>query len=182
MDIQEVVPALEQDVLNTLGGYSRAIVAERVRELRALKIEFTDEKLVEDLQQRIHDERFDPVWPACPEHRSHPMEYRGGMWCCPRSGQPVVQLGTLQRLPPLAEAAPQAEPEERRPLSVLNMAAFMATVGITVLLDIGIQRSPLAPWIRSVLTWLSTSISVGSYWWIRDRIIASMNVARAARW
>jgi hypothetical protein len=52
------------------------------------------EKVVEDVQQRLHDEFIDTTWPACPEHPNHPLDFTDGAWRCPR-GAVVVGLGKL---------------------------------------------------------------------------------------
>jgi len=74
-------------------------VLRRAAELREFDLA-TDEKLVEDVQQEIHDTFVDTSWPACPRHGGHPLWYREGAWFCERLQAPVAALGTLTEPPP----------------------------------------------------------------------------------
>ena len=57
--------------------------------------------LAESVQQRLHDDRVDTSWPACPEHPNHPLRLRGGppvVWTCPATNETVCALGDLASL------------------------------------------------------------------------------------
>jgi hypothetical protein len=86
---------LERDVALTLGEARAASVARRVAELRAFGIAASDEKLVEDVQQEIHDTFVDTSWPECPRHGKHPLWYRDGAWYCDQLEVPIAALGEL---------------------------------------------------------------------------------------
>jgi hypothetical protein len=68
---------------------------------------FFDQKVVDDFQQTVHDERLSPAWPACPRHPNHPLEYseESGAWHCPRDGDAIAPLGELSRLNESGEIA-----------------------------------------------------------------------------
>ena len=64
---------------------------------------FTDDpadferRVVDDVQQYLHDTFVDTSWPACPEHPHHPLWYSDGWWKCDHSGRRVAALGGLRR-------------------------------------------------------------------------------------
>ena len=54
--------------------------------------------LAESVQQRLHDDRVDTSWPACPKHPHHPLRLRGGppvVWTCPATEETICGLGHL---------------------------------------------------------------------------------------
>lgn len=55
--------------------------------------------VAEAVQQRLHDDRIDTSWPACPDHRLHPLwlsrETLPPMWTCPATGKSFCALGDL---------------------------------------------------------------------------------------
>jgi hypothetical protein len=54
--------------------------------------------LAESVQQRLHDDRVDTSWPACPKHPRHPLRLRRGppvTWTCPSTDETVCGLGNL---------------------------------------------------------------------------------------
>jgi hypothetical protein len=61
-----------------------------------LRAEDVLEKVVGDVQQRMHDEFVDTTWPRCPLHANHPLWYEGGVWRCPSSNAAQAELGQLQ--------------------------------------------------------------------------------------
>lgn len=86
---------LERDVERTLGpGYRRMIDAARSN-VESLDVGDQAVKLVDDVQQAIHDSFVDVVWPACPRHGHHPLWYEGGAWRCAQDHAIVAQLGEL---------------------------------------------------------------------------------------
>jgi hypothetical protein len=60
--------------------------------------------VAEDLQQRLHDDRIDTTWPACPDHPHHPLRLTHKLparWTCPSDGRVIAALGGLgSRQPP----------------------------------------------------------------------------------
>lgn len=103
-DIAEVVGLFSADVARTLGGrVGERVVSDRAEVLR----EFIDEpawfsqKLVEDVQQEIHDLHVDTTWPTCPIHRRHPLWLDEGPtgpwhWRCAETGRSFGELGSLR--------------------------------------------------------------------------------------
>lgn len=54
--------------------------------------------LAESVQQRLHDDRVNTSWPACPEHPNHPLRLSRtlpAVWVCPSTGKTVCALGEL---------------------------------------------------------------------------------------
>jgi hypothetical protein len=56
------------------------------------------EKVVGDVQQRMHDEFVDTTWPRCRLHANHPLWYEGGAWRCLSTNVAQAELGQLQAL------------------------------------------------------------------------------------
>lgn len=89
------VPLLERDVAQTVGASYRPAVAEAAANLAAYGAG-DGVRLVETVQQELHDTFVDTTWPACPRHRSHPLWYReDGRWWCEPDGVAVCRLGDL---------------------------------------------------------------------------------------
>ena len=119
-DLERVVLLLARDVVGTLGEALLPVLyreAANVRNLAAGLMrpgrgdgpgadgiasaqQFFNQKVVDDFQQTVHDERFSLAWPPCPRHSNHPLEYGqdSGAWHCPRDGDVVASLGGLSRL------------------------------------------------------------------------------------
>lgn len=56
--------------------------------------------LVEAVQERIHEDRINTVWPRCPRHGSHPLWLgEAGVpelwWVCRHDGDRIARLGSL---------------------------------------------------------------------------------------
>jgi hypothetical protein len=94
----ETVARLELDVTRTLGEKYRDFVGHAEELVRILEIGDPSSKIVEEVQQRIHDEFMDTVWPACPRHSNHPLWYEAGWWWCQQDGVQVAPLGGLQEM------------------------------------------------------------------------------------
>ena len=96
---QRVLRLLLHDVDATLGSERgaepRAYAIQRAAELPTFNTELRGEKLVEDVQQTVHDLFIDTSWPACPRHREHPLWYRDGAWWCEADGVVIARLGEL---------------------------------------------------------------------------------------
>jgi hypothetical protein len=54
-----------------------------------------EQRVVDDVQQTLHDEFVDTCWPRCPEHPHHPLWYSQQWWSCSQSGYRVARLGGL---------------------------------------------------------------------------------------
>jgi hypothetical protein len=53
------------------------------------------ERVIENVQQRMHDEFIDTSWPECPAHGQHPLWIRGGspwLWTCTGVSVPLGGL------------------------------------------------------------------------------------------
>jgi hypothetical protein len=93
--VPEALPLLEQDVVRTIGPRHRGIVRDTAANIQALGIATRVEKLVEDVQRYLQDNVLDTIWPACPRHPAHPLEYHDGAWWCDRDAVPIAALGDL---------------------------------------------------------------------------------------
>lgn len=57
-----------------------------------------EQRIIEDVQQRMHDEFIDVTWPPCPVHRTHPLWLaadRPWRWECGDVSIPLGQLGDM---------------------------------------------------------------------------------------
>lgn len=88
---------LLRDVVATLGETHRATVVDRANEVRALDLDDASTKLVDDIQQYIHDSHVHTTWPQCPAHDNHPLWYSAGEWRCSQPDGPRISLGSLAR-------------------------------------------------------------------------------------
>ena len=94
-DLSELVARLERDVTRTVGDAHRGLVQDTAARVRQLKIADRDAKIVDDVQQALHDEFVDTTWPTCPRHNRHPLWYRDGAWWCEQDAVRVAVLGEL---------------------------------------------------------------------------------------
>src|SRR5687767_14520916 len=96
---QRVVQLLVQDVRATLGPDHDDIVVSNARRLRefALISDF-EWRVVNDVQEVIHDVFIDTSWPACPRHPQHPLWYGDRGWSCDKEPELVAPLGSLRLL------------------------------------------------------------------------------------
>lgn len=97
-DEAEVVELLGRDIIATLGSAHLDLVRSTARHNRqfAGDRDWYIERVVDDVQQCVHDCFIDTAWPACPAHPNHPMWFRAGCWVA--DGQRVAKLGELGRL------------------------------------------------------------------------------------
>jgi hypothetical protein len=95
LDVPEVVTRLERDVVRTLGESYRELVRDAAATVALLAIADPGEKIVQDVQQHIHDTYVDTNWPTCPRHRTHPVWYADGAWVCEQDHAIVAALGDL---------------------------------------------------------------------------------------
>ena len=85
---------------STVGESYRYLVDSFATNVRELDIEDDGEKVVEDVQQYLHDNFVDTTWPTCPRHGRHPLWYGDGAWWCDQDGVAVTRLGELKRAGP----------------------------------------------------------------------------------
>lgn len=57
-----------------------------------------EQRVVDDVQQALHDTHAHTTWPPCPWHPHHPLWYDGARdaWCCRADGRAVAPLGGLR--------------------------------------------------------------------------------------
>ena len=96
-EYSHVASLLLRDVVATLGEAHRAAVVDRAGEIRALNVGDAGTKLVDDIQQYVHDSHLDTTWPRCPMHGNHPLWYSAGEWRCSQPNGPRIALGLLAR-------------------------------------------------------------------------------------
>lgn len=92
----EFLTLVELDVTRTLGEKYRHFVRDAAGNVKKLAISDPSQKVVEVVQQHIHDSFIDTVWPACPRHPNHPLWYEAGVWCCERDQVHIAPLGGLR--------------------------------------------------------------------------------------
>jgi len=90
-----LIAQLERDVATTVGDRHRALVAIAAQNVGQLKISDPEERLVDDVQQTIHDLFIDTTWPTCPRHGRHPLWFHDGGWWCEQDAVLVAPLGAL---------------------------------------------------------------------------------------
>ena len=98
-DADRVLRLLVHDLVDTIGRGQEPVVEEAVARIRIFTDDPADfeQRVVNDVQQCLHDAFVDTSWPACPEHPNHPLWYSEGWWRCERSGTRVAPLGELRR-------------------------------------------------------------------------------------
>ena len=94
-DFDRTVELLEQDVVRTLGEAHRHVVRSAAGAVVRLDVADPEAKLVEDMQQSVHDTFVDTTWPFCPRHHTHPLWYVDGAWWCMQEHVLVAPLGEL---------------------------------------------------------------------------------------
>ena len=96
-DEARVVDLLRRDVTSTLGTGHEAVVAEAATRIRRFSHDRDDfeARVVDDVQQYLHDTFVDTCWPRCPDHPHHPLWYSDKAWTCVQSGKRVAPLGGL---------------------------------------------------------------------------------------
>ena len=106
-DVHRIVSLLRADVRNTVGRDYGAVVettAAHVRQFTTNPGDF-EERVVDEVQQYLHDTFVDTSWPRCPAHLNHPLWYSESSWRCGQTGETFGQLGTLSsgdEMPPAA--------------------------------------------------------------------------------
>ena len=95
-EFDQVIQLLERDVMQTVGESYRSLVRDAAANVRDLDVADGAAKVVEDVQQYLHDTSVDTTWPPCPRHLRHPLCYRDGAWWCERDGAALAPLGELR--------------------------------------------------------------------------------------
>lgn len=94
----EAVDALKRDVTATAGS-ARAAVVDR-HAARLLPFDWPQDvlaaKLIDDVQQELHEAFVDTAWPHCPAHPNHPLWFEDAAWRCSDLGRPVAAPGDLE--------------------------------------------------------------------------------------
>jgi hypothetical protein len=86
------------DLIATLDDAREADVREAATRVRLIGDESNSEQcVVDDVQQRMHDAFIDTSWPRCPDHPHHPLWDEGGWWVCEQTGKRVAPLAELGR-------------------------------------------------------------------------------------
>jgi len=96
----DVIARLRHDLAASLGEDHEQLVRQQVASVRTFvdEAEWFVRKVIEDVQQRLHDERIDTLWPRCPRHHRHPLWERDGAWVCEQDGIVGARAGQLARL------------------------------------------------------------------------------------
>jgi hypothetical protein len=143
--VDAIVQGLVSDLATSL-GWDVEDAAGIVRQTAAAILDFVDQeewftqKLVEDVQQYMHDAFLDTSWPACPRHPNHPLELSDDeptSWTCPRDGVPACQLGHLGDV-----VHPDAVKVERNRTRLADEQAEMARLMATWTMRRGGRRRP----------------------------------------
>lgn len=97
MDHARVVKLIAEDFARTIGSSYDPIADEAAARIRLFTGDPDDfeQRVVDDVQQYIHDSLIDTSWPRCPEHPHHPIWYSDGWWSCETTGKRIARLGKL---------------------------------------------------------------------------------------
>lgn len=98
-DADRVLRLVGLDLVETVGPGHESVVQEAVARARMFSDDPDDfeQRVVDDVQQCLHDTYVDISWPACPELPNHPLGYSGDWWRCEQSGRRVAPVGGLRR-------------------------------------------------------------------------------------
>lgn len=96
-DETRVVSLLLQDLARTVGPGHESAVQEAAARIRLFSDGAADfeQRVVDEVQQYLHDTFADTTWPACPDHPNHPLWYSEQWWRCEQAGTRVAPLGQL---------------------------------------------------------------------------------------
>ena len=92
-----MVGLILQDVARTVGPGHESAVEEAAARMRLFSDGAADfeQRVVDDVQQNLHDTFADTTWPSCPHHPNHPLWYSEQWWRCEQNGIRVARLGEL---------------------------------------------------------------------------------------
>ncbi len=91
------VPLLKRDLAATVGAKYERLVdrnASRLLPFKSSENAFAS-RVVDDVQQELHDTFVDTTWPHCPTHPNHPLWFENEAWRCTGGGAFVAPLGEL---------------------------------------------------------------------------------------
>lgn len=95
-DEARVVGLLLQDLARTVGPGQEGVVEESAARIRLFSDNSDfEQRVVDDVQQHLHDTFVDTTWPGCPDHPHHPLWYSDKWWTCAQTGKRVAPLGEL---------------------------------------------------------------------------------------
>ena len=98
-EVERVVRLIGNDLLQTIGAGRESIAEEAAARIQLFcdDLGSFEQRVVDDVQQSVHDDFVDTSWPACEEHPNHPLWYSDGWWRCELLGRRVAPLGRLRR-------------------------------------------------------------------------------------
>jgi hypothetical protein len=96
-DEERIVRLLCRDLANTIGPGHDALVEEAAARIRLFTDDPADfeQRVVDDVQQAMHDDFIDTSWPRCPVHPQHPLWYSAPSWVCDRTETAFAELRAL---------------------------------------------------------------------------------------
>jgi hypothetical protein len=96
-DHARIVNLLCRDLEHTVGAGHERVVEEAAARIRLFSDDAADfeQRVVDEVQQELHDSFVDTSWPRCPAHPHHPLWYSAPCWVCDKTGSVFAQLGTL---------------------------------------------------------------------------------------
>ena len=93
-ELEQVIRLLRRDVRVTVGPeYDADVTSLAANVLTFREANDAGDKIIEDVQQYLHDTFVDNTWPTCPRHPNHPMWFRDKAWWCEQDKVPLVRLG-----------------------------------------------------------------------------------------
>lgn len=97
-DQERLLTLIGRDLEATVGPVVSTIALDASGHQRLFADSFDDyaRRVIDDVQQAVHDDFLDTSWPACPHHPNHPLWYSEGWWRCDRAGA-IARLGDLKR-------------------------------------------------------------------------------------
>lgn len=96
-EVERLRTLLGRDLLETVGPGHEIVAEANLARLRLFAgPDDFEQRVVDHVQQALHDEFIDTTWPACPDHPNHPLWYSDGWWGCERSGR-IALLGGLRK-------------------------------------------------------------------------------------
>lgn len=92
-DLEHAIRQLKADIAATLRLDPDQLLSEVASQVFPLADSV--QRMVDHVQQHVHDERIATTWPVCPRHPNHPLDFRDGWWWCPRDTVALAPLGRL---------------------------------------------------------------------------------------
>src|SRR5690242_389985 len=96
-DAARVAQLLCDDVAATIGPEHETEIRRLATESRQFYDAYDDylDKVVEEVQQYIHDCFIDTTWPTCPIHGRHPLWLSNRNWMCAQDRVVIARIGAL---------------------------------------------------------------------------------------